>query len=336
MQYILSICIPTYNRAVYLKDALNSIIDQLDDTNRDKVAICVSDNASEDNTKELIESFRKKHKHITYFRWDKNMGADANFLKSVNIALGEYCLILGSDDIVEPGGIERMLQEIESGNKIDIFCVNNLIYDINLKNPTKAKRGIQDRKNDIVFNNYCDCVAKIGDIFGYLSAFAFKKEKWDKFAVEKKYIGSIYSHVYILYSILKNNGILKYIISPLIGYRAGNDSFLSEGRFKRVSIDITGYNDIAADVFGKNSKEHRAINKLVIKSCIFDNVYGAVMHGAASFKYRFEVLKLTMKYYYAYPPYWARVFPWLITPLFVIKIIRFFYRITIKNFKKKK
>ena len=61
MNYELSICIPTYNRAEYLKEALDSIIKQINDTNRDKVEICISDNASEDNTKELIENYRKKH-----------------------------------------------------------------------------------------------------------------------------------------------------------------------------------------------------------------------------------------------------------------------------------
>ncbi|MDR2427641.1 MAG: glycosyltransferase [Endomicrobium sp.] len=91
MQYKFSICIPTYNREKYLKYALDSIVNQLDDTIKDRVEICVSYNASSDNTKELVESYKEFTPNVTYFRWNKNMSADLNFLKVIEIAHGEYC-----------------------------------------------------------------------------------------------------------------------------------------------------------------------------------------------------------------------------------------------------
>ena len=52
---LLSICIPTYNRAHYLKECLGSIVAQFDDRDvRDNVEVVVSDNASPDNTRELV------------------------------------------------------------------------------------------------------------------------------------------------------------------------------------------------------------------------------------------------------------------------------------------
>lgn len=45
----LAICIPTYNRPNYLIKLLETICTQLNDNNRDKIQICVSDNASEKN-----------------------------------------------------------------------------------------------------------------------------------------------------------------------------------------------------------------------------------------------------------------------------------------------
>ncbi|MDR3150214.1 MAG: glycosyltransferase [Candidatus Peribacteria bacterium] len=69
----LSICIPTYNREKFLPDALNSILKQINDNNKDKIEICISDNASEDNTKELINGFQKKSIiPIIYHRNDIN------------------------------------------------------------------------------------------------------------------------------------------------------------------------------------------------------------------------------------------------------------------------
>jgi len=332
--YELSICIPAYNREKYLRTALDSIIGQLDADTKERVEICVSDNASEDNTKELIESYMQKHRQITYFRWDKNMGADNNYLKVVEIAGGKYCWFLGSDDILMPGSINRMLREIELGGGIDIFCVNSLTHDINLKNPSTAKHSMRKKNGDIIFNDYRECIKKMGELFGYISIFIFKKEKWDKFAAEKKYIGSAYSHVYIFYSILKDKGILKYIIKPLIGYRGGNDSFLLEGSLKRITIDIKGYNEIASDVFGKNSSEVKNLDKIVLKQNVFGWIMVTILTGNASLKYRFKVLALTFEYYRGYASYWLRVFPLLIMPTFVMKSARFFYRLTIKRFRK--
>ena len=74
---LLSICIPTYNRAEFLKDALDSILRQINENNKDKVEICISDNASEDNTEELVEEYQKKSPiPIIYHKNEKNMGAD--------------------------------------------------------------------------------------------------------------------------------------------------------------------------------------------------------------------------------------------------------------------
>lgn len=332
LQIKLSICIPTYNRAKYLKENLESIIDQLDENTKDIVEICVSDNASTDNTLEIIESFKKRFANIKYFCWDKNMGADNNYLHVVEMASGKFCLILGSDDIIEPKGIETMLQNIENNKHIYIFCVNYLIYDLNLKNPSLAKHLMWKQKTDIVFNNYTNCIKRMGEMFGYLSTFVFKKEKWDKFAKEKKYIGSAYSHTYIFFSILKDNGALKYIAKPLIGYRKGNDSFLSEGDLKRIKIDIVGYDEIASDVFGRRSKEAKTVNNMVLNIYVFGWIFYTILGGNASFKYRFEVAKLALKHYRRYISFWLKILPLLMTPLCVLKIVRLFYRITIKKF----
>ena len=49
------------------------------------------------------------------------MGADYNFLKVVEIANGKYCWLLGSDDIIEDGGIDTVLGEIENNKNVIIY-----------------------------------------------------------------------------------------------------------------------------------------------------------------------------------------------------------------------
>ena len=55
---LLSICITTYNRANYLGDCLSSIVEQFDNRELiDQIEIMISDNASADNTTDIIKGF---------------------------------------------------------------------------------------------------------------------------------------------------------------------------------------------------------------------------------------------------------------------------------------
>ena len=109
MKSRLSICIPTYNRETFLKELLDSIISQADP---DEVQIAISDNASSDQTKELVENIRLSYPNIAYFRWGENMGADRNYLKAVEISNGDYCWLMGSDDLIPSGAIKNMCRRL--------------------------------------------------------------------------------------------------------------------------------------------------------------------------------------------------------------------------------
>ncbi len=88
---LLSICIPTYNRAPYLKELLDSIVCQFDDQEiYNQVEVIISDNASEDNTTEVVAEYQKKYENIRYFRNKENVGAAKNGLILLNLPEGKY------------------------------------------------------------------------------------------------------------------------------------------------------------------------------------------------------------------------------------------------------
>ena len=78
-QPLLSICIPTYNREKYLQECLESIIHQ-EGFNTEDIEIVISDNASQDNTTQLVETYKAKYPNIKYFRNVENIGAIRNVL----------------------------------------------------------------------------------------------------------------------------------------------------------------------------------------------------------------------------------------------------------------
>lgn len=104
MKYELSICIPTYNRKDCLQELLDSILAQADDSN--PVEICISDDASSDDTETLVHGYQNKYPHLLYYRFPENMGLDRNLLKAADLAQGEYCWLMGNDDKVEPDAVK--------------------------------------------------------------------------------------------------------------------------------------------------------------------------------------------------------------------------------------
>lgn len=72
---LLTICIPTYNRAYFLEEVLASVCAQLNEDVLKYVNIVISDNASPDNTTEIAEKYVSKYPdNIEYFRNGENIG----------------------------------------------------------------------------------------------------------------------------------------------------------------------------------------------------------------------------------------------------------------------
>jgi glycosyltransferase involved in cell wall biosynthesis len=107
---ILSLCIPTWNRAGVLGDLFRSIVPQL----RDEVEVVVADNASVDGTTALVQSFRRLIPRLVYTRAHVNAGFDANLGRLVRAAHGQYVWFIGSDDRVWPGAVARVLDSIQN------------------------------------------------------------------------------------------------------------------------------------------------------------------------------------------------------------------------------
>jgi len=74
---LVSICIPTYNRSKYLKQTIESLVVQ-DEFISGRVEIVISDNASTDNTEEVVKIFTEKYTNIKYYKNVDNI-KDENF-----------------------------------------------------------------------------------------------------------------------------------------------------------------------------------------------------------------------------------------------------------------
>src|SRR5690348_6136880 len=102
-----TVAIPTYNRAEYLHEAIDSVLAQ----SFSDFVLVVSDNASTDGTRELVESYDDPR--ITYLRHDVNQGWIANFNASVESAATDYAMFLCDDDLLRPGALARAVEVLD-------------------------------------------------------------------------------------------------------------------------------------------------------------------------------------------------------------------------------
>lgn len=115
-QSLLSICIPTWNRAKFLRLSLESFLEQLRGVDRQEVELFVSDNCSDDETPMVVEEYIQKGLPITYNRNEENVGAAGNFVKCMQWASGKYIYLLGDDDILEDDALIYLLDAIRNND----------------------------------------------------------------------------------------------------------------------------------------------------------------------------------------------------------------------------
>lgn len=120
---MISICIPTYNRASRLVNCLHSI--RLNRSlNEVDYEVCVSDNGSSDHTSAVVHA-AAQGLNIRYFRHPENVGRVLNYLKVVDMAEGEFIWLLGDDDLLVPDALLTVSALLHEHQDVDFFYVNS-------------------------------------------------------------------------------------------------------------------------------------------------------------------------------------------------------------------
>src|SRR5262245_56025904 len=101
----LSVIVPNFNHAQFLPRCLEAILGQ----SVRPMEILVMDDASTDNSVEVIESCAQSHPGVRLHRNEQNLGVVANINRGVNLAQGDYLAFAAADDEVAPGFFEKSL-----------------------------------------------------------------------------------------------------------------------------------------------------------------------------------------------------------------------------------
>ena len=122
---IVSICIPTYNRAPLLAQAIRSVLGQ---TFQD-FELLISDNASTDETEVVVKSFDDPR--IRYIRNQTNLGQRANFNRCLQLARGAYLTVFPDDDIMLPDNIAAKAAVLSKHSRVGLVHSKYHVIDVN-------------------------------------------------------------------------------------------------------------------------------------------------------------------------------------------------------------
>lgn len=245
----LTIAVPTYNGAKYIRQCLNSILEQIESG----VEVLISDNASTDETPKIVQEYQSKFSCIRYICNERNLGADTNFDLAVRRSLGEYVWLFGDDDTMKPGAIGKVLRVIAENPNLAAIFVNYSIYSQDMRSCKKDKDV--DFKGDVlcVTSDEFLKTVRIAPIF--ISANIVQRRTWIQ-TDTSPYIGSNWIQFGTLMDMVI--GRTTYCIEyPYVNLRTGAARWKNGGQFYKNTLSL--YNILAklpSKGYSEDSVEH--------------------------------------------------------------------------------
>lgn len=129
MKKILSICIPVYNGSRLIDQTLKSILNATENLSNELFEIIISDNASNDDTLNKIDAFKKTGLKLSVIENKKNYGYDKNLDILIKNSNALFTWFLGCGEICKKNSIKKLIDFLTQKNN-----VSNLILDFDIFN----------------------------------------------------------------------------------------------------------------------------------------------------------------------------------------------------------
>lgn len=120
-----SVCVVTYNQEKYIAQCLQSIVDQETDFDFE---IIVGDDCSTDGTREIVRGFAEKYpEKFRILFHPQNGGAALNYIKTHELAVGEYVAHIDGDDFAFPGKLQKQVDVLDE--KLEcVICSHDMVH----------------------------------------------------------------------------------------------------------------------------------------------------------------------------------------------------------------
>jgi abequosyltransferase len=307
---LLSICIPTYNSANYLRNALNSIVNQ--DGFDHRCEIVISDNNSNDDTSQMVhDEFVCRYENIRYYSNKININ-DENFIKSLNYGKGKYIKLHSDKWCFIDNKLSDLLNHLEQSDNDVIFLLN--------QNSNSIDAGAIQCFD---FNKFVSIVSYWST---WITGVIYKNSSYKNLKEKERYVSRQLAQTDILFRLLRGSSGLvindKMMIGQALEFKGGYNLF---------KVFIGNYLTLYQDYLQEGTLSRQTYNKEKINLLIkFIFPWYTKMFLIKDKRYKFETARAhyeIFKYYYLEP----RLY---LYPMYLInKVIRKSIKQTLKRMR---
>ena len=243
-----SIIIPIYNVKDYLKECIDSVLNQT----YKNINLIISDDASKDGTREILKEYEEKDKRVKVFYQENNLGYVKNFEFLLKQVRSEVFMLSDQDDFWLPQKIEKTYDALKNSNADLAFGDLEVVdQDLNTIYPSfndfmklsrKIKKYIDSYKLNYLYCCITGCTLML-------------KKKWISkiIPIPKDSKHLIHDHwIGIIVGI--NNGKSVYIPEKHIKYRQHGDNQIGteelSHKFKKLEQVRELFIDVKLGIFG--------------------------------------------------------------------------------------
>lgn len=279
-KYLLSICIPTYNRADVLKYCMDAIVNH-EQTKKGGIEIVVCDNASMDGTEALMQTY-KDLDYVKYYRNEENVGVIYNTIRVLDYATGEYKKLLNDYSIFTKEGLQIMYDKIASHRTDRPVLIFNNAYEHVVTKQT--------------FYKIDDVVKRFGILLTWMGTYGYWEEDWDSIKEKDKYADKTFITIdYLLQMVDKKKQVNVYTYF----YTDRGEYKQKQGGYNFFKVFIQEYLDLWYGFIGSYSVTLDLCNW--IKKDMWPYVWGytkkfLIKKESGSFQTN-DALKLLFRYY---------------------------------------
>jgi glycosyltransferase involved in cell wall biosynthesis len=217
---LLSICIPTYNRASHLDKVIDSITTQVSFSDSMEIVIC--DNCSTDNTFEIVTYYQNKYNNIKYYKNDINIGMEKNIIKALHHGTGKLLKLWNDYCLLYEDKLAEIITLIKSNND-----EKSILYFHN-------KSG---ESADLICTDLNCFFRKTTYWSTWISTFSIWKKDFNAFENTKIFEGLLFPHLLMLLQAFENKKQIQIIFESFFY----EEKFIKKGGYDFFEIFIQNF-----------------------------------------------------------------------------------------------
>lgn len=306
----LTIAIPTFNRCDYIAECLDSIVNQI----IDGVEIYIKDNASTDDTCEVVKNYKSKYPFIRYSKNDQNIGPDANFLLCLQEGRGDYIHLMSDDDILLPGAVSAILKTIDSQTDIAIIRTNCCSFEKQF-NPKLIGKPAYDISEKIIFNDKNEFLQYVGFASVFMSTTVYNKQIVNRVSNPSRYIGTNLLQTHLIYECLAINSKAIILSDVCIAARIGMSV-----RFDLCRVLVIEWKKVLYETCMRCNYDIKTVRH-AYNATIKANLAGIIRDVHISEPSYGSVFKLIFSATWMFPSAWLFLYPYALLPKSILKLL---------------